>query len=184
MRLTPHGYRIGLINDSRYHAFEKKKKNIENEIKRLEQTIIPPSDEVSALLAQKGSAPIITGVRLIDLLKRPELAYEDFRGVDKERPELSQAEKEEIGISIRYEGYIRRQMLQAEQFKRIEGRKLPPGLDYNAMKGLSTEARQKLAQQRPESLGQASRISGVSPADISVLLIYLEKHRRTGVDKV
>ncbi len=184
MRLTPHGCRIGLINASRHHDFENKRKNIGNEIKRLENTIIPPTDDVNALLAQRGSAPIITGVRLVDLLKRPELAYEDFKDIDKERPDLSQAEKEEVGISIRYEGYIRRQMQQAEQFRRIEGRRLPPCLDYSAMKGLSTEARQKLAQQRPESLGQASRISGVSPADISVLLIYLEKHRRTGVDKV
>lgn len=178
IRLTPIGYRVGLISEDRYKKFEKKKNEIEEEINRLEKTHVSPSEKVNAFLQSKNSTPIKSGMKLSDLLKRPELDYDSLEAIDENRPELSFQVREQVSITIKYEGYIKRQMLQVEQFKKLEKRKLSKEFDYNSIQGLRLEARQKLSQVKPESVGQASRISGVSPADISVLLIYLEQNRR------
>ena len=175
LRLTPKGYEVGLITKDRYDKFLKKKNAIQAEIERLENTIGPPSAEINELLESKGTSPIKTGVKMSDLLKRPQISYEDLAVIDKDRPELDFAVQEQVSVAIKYEGYIKRQMIQVEQFKKLENRKLPDDIDYNAIHGLRIEARQKLSSIRPASVGQASRISGVSPSDISVLLIYLEQ---------
>lgn len=181
MRLTQKGYDVGLISEERYRKFIDKKQKIEAEIQRLEKTHLPPSDEVNAFLASLGSTNIKTGVSLAELLRRPEITYSSLEQVDNERPEYLRSGgkrrydpiAEQVEISIKYEGYIKRQMLQVEQFKKMEKKQIPEDIDYNAIHGLRLEARQKLSKMRPVSVGQASRISGVSPADISVLLIYL-----------
>ncbi len=178
IRLTQIGYRAGLISEERYRKFEKKKIEIEEEIKRLDKTHVPPSEKVNGFLISKNSTPIKGGMKLSDLLKRPEIDYDSMKVIDEKRPELSFQVREQVEITIKYEGYIRRQMQQVEQFKRLESRKLSKGIDYSSIQGLRIEARQKLDKAKPESVGQASRILGVSPADISVLLIYLEQHRR------
>ena len=178
LRLTPIGYKVGLILAKRYEAFLQKKKMIEEEIKRLNRIIVSPSKKVTDLLTQYASSDIKTGVQMSDLLKRPELSYEVLRPLDKDRPSLPFAVIEQVGIQIRYEGYINRQMMQVEQFKKLENKKLSEKIDYNHIHGLRLEARQKLSKIRPASIGQASRISGVSPADISVLMIYLEQLKR------
>jgi len=180
LRLTPIGYGIGLISEERYKRFEEKRNRIAAETERMEKTVVPPGEEVNRFLEARGSSPVKSGVKLAELLRRPEIDYEDLAEIDPDRPRLSFAEKEQVSIAVKYEGYIKRQMLQVEQFKRLESRKLPPGLDYEQIKGLSTEARQKLNRLKPDSVGQASRISGVSPADISVLLVYLEQNRHSG----
>ncbi|BCS82466.1 tRNA uridine-5-carboxymethylaminomethyl(34) synthesis enzyme MnmG [Anaerocellum diazotrophicum] len=174
LRLTEIGYKIGLISQQRYEKFLQKKKMIEDEINRVKNTIIPPNEKVNNLLVQKGSSPISSGVRLSDLLKRPELSYDDLKDIDTNRPELPWYVQDEVEIEIKYEGYIKKQLERIEQFKKLENKKIPEWIDYNKIIGLSTEAKQKLSQIRPTSIGQASRISGVSPADISVLLIWLE----------
>ncbi|WP_039765778.1 tRNA uridine-5-carboxymethylaminomethyl(34) synthesis enzyme MnmG [Caldicellulosiruptor sp. F32] len=178
LRLTEIGYRIGLISQERYEKFLKKKKMIEDEIERLKKTVIAPSDKVNKFLIEHGSSPISTGVKLSELLKRPELSYEALREIDPQRPDLPRSVKEEVEIEIKYEGYIKKQLQQIEQFKKLENKKIPEWVDYNQISGLSTEAKQKLSQIRPASIGQASRISGVSPADISVLLIWLEQAKK------
>lgn len=178
LRLTPIGYKVGLITQERYRNFLNKKEQIEQEIYRLENTIITPTDEVNSFLEKHESTAIKTGIKLSELLKRPELSYDDLGDIDKTRSELSFAVAEQAAIQIKYEGYIKRQLLQVEQFKKLEKKRLPEDLDYNSIQGLRLEARQKLAKIAPESVGQASRISGVSPADISVLMIYLERLRR------
>jgi len=186
LRLTPTGYRIGLISEARYRRFLEKKSRIEAEIERLEKTVVPPSEKVNAFLASRNSTPIKSGIRLADLLRRPEISYEALAEIDEGRPEdlreipdmFTYSIAEQVSISIKYDGYIKRQMMQVEQFKKLENRKLPPDIDYNSIQGLRIEARQKLSKIRPDSVGQASRISGVSPADISVLLIYLEQLKR------
>lgn len=183
LRLTPIGYKVGLISQERYEKFLKKKLMIENEIKRLEDTIIPPSDKVNQLLQNNHSSKIKTGVRLAELLKRPELSYEVLGEIDEERPELPFPVIEQVSIQIKYEGYIKRQMMQVEQFKKLENKKLPQNINYEKIHGLRLEARQKLSKIKPDSIGQASRISGVSPADISVLMIYLEQLKRGGQDE-
>ncbi|MCR4436535.1 MAG: tRNA uridine-5-carboxymethylaminomethyl(34) synthesis enzyme MnmG [Clostridiales bacterium] len=180
LRLTPIGHRIGLISEERYKRFENKKNKIALEIERLEKTVVPPTEEVNRFLEARNSSPIKSGVKLKELLRRPEITYEDLAQIDRDRPELSFAEAEQVSISIKYEGYIQRQLLQVEQFKKLEGRKLPKDLDYSKVDGLSSEAKQKLNKIKPDSVGQASRISGVSPSDISVLLVYLEQSRRGG----
>jgi len=182
LRLTPIGYKIGLISQERYEKFLKKKEMIENEIQRVKSTVIPPTDKVNEFLERKNTSTIKTGVYLADLLRRPELSYDDLAEIDENRPELPFAVKEQVSIQIKYEGYIKRQLEQVEKFKRNEQKKLPPDIDYNSIQGLRIEARQKLSKIRPESIGQASRISGVSPADISALLIYLEQRRRGKVE--
>lgn len=178
LRLTPIGYEVGLISEERYEKFLEKYKEIEEEIQRLTNTIVPPNEKVNEFLKSKNSTPIKSGMRLSDLLKRPEISYEDLKEIDPDRPELNYAVKEEVAISIKYEGYIKRQMQQVEQFRKMENKKIPEDIDYESIQNLRTEAKQKLSEIRPSSLGQASRISGVSPADISVLMIYLEQIKR------
>lgn len=178
LRLTEIGYKIGLISQQRYEKFLQKKKMIEDEINRVKNTVIAPSEKVNKFLQEKGSSPISTGVKLSDLLKRPELSYDDLREIDPERPDLPWYVQDEVEIEIKYEGYIKKQLAQIEQFKKLENKKIPEWVDYSQILGLSTEAKQKLSQIRPASIGQASRISGVSPADISVLLIWLESVKK------
>ena len=177
LRLTEKGHEIGLISDKRYEEFKKKKENIEKEIERLNKTTIKPTEKVNKFLEEIGTSKIEVGVKLAELLKRPELNYEKLAVIDENRPQLKSAEKEQVEIQIKYEGYIKLQEKQVEEFKKLEKKLLPENLDYNNIKGISLEARQKLNDYKPSSVGQASRISGVSPADISVLLIYLEQNK-------
>ncbi len=181
LRLTPKGYDIGLISDERYRRFSDKRTKIEAEIKRLENTYVPPSAEVNEFLAAMGSTAAKSGINLSELLRRPEITYSALEAIDHERPAHLKAVNrkaydpvaEQVEISIKYKGYIKRQMIQVEQFKKLEQHEIPGDIDYTAIHGMRIEARQKLTKIRPVSVGQASRISGVSPADISVLLIYL-----------
>ena len=178
LRLTPKGYKVGLISEERYKRFLKKKENIEKEIKRIKDTIIKPTEEVNSVLRKNNSSEITGGVRLDELLRRTELNYNNLEEIDLDRPELSKQEKEEVEIQIKYEGYIKLQASQVEKFRKLEEKKLNENINYSKIKGLSLEARQKLDKTKPTSIGQASRISGVSPADITVLLIYLEQQKR------
>jgi tRNA uridine 5-carboxymethylaminomethyl modification enzyme len=178
LRLTEIGYKIGLISKERFNNFLNKKKEIQQEIKRLRNTTIPPSDEVNDFLSRSNSSQIKTGIKLDDLLRRPEVTYEALKEIDKNRPDLRDSVIEQVSIQIKYEGYIAKQIAQIERLKKLENLKLTDNIDYNMIKGLRIEARQKLDKIRPESVGQASRISGVSPADISVLMIFLEQDRR------
>lgn len=175
LRLTPKGHEIGLISDERYAKFLAKKEAIENEIKRAKSTVIAPSDEVNSLLESVGSSPIKSGVHLCELVKRPELDYEILSPIDKNRPSLDKYVAEQAYIQLKYEGYIKKQIEQVEQFKKLENKKIPEDIDFSQIHGLRLEARQKLAKFKPHSIGQASRISGVSPSDINVLLIYLSR---------
>ena len=175
LRLTEIGHEIGLISDERYKKFLKKKENIEKEISRLRKMIVKPTKEVNKLLESYGTTPLSTGTKMSELLKRPELDYKKLEKIDKERPELTTQEAEEVEIQIKYEGYIKLQEEQVEKFKKLEEKILPEDIDYEKIKGISLEARQKLNKLKPHSIGQASRISGVSPADVSVLIIYLKQ---------
>ena len=175
LRLTPLGYKIGLISQERYDAFEKKRSLIDGEIQRLRKLVFPPSDTVNEILANANSTPIKTGIHADELLKRPEITYAALEGADTERMPLPRDVCEQVEISIKYEGYINRQMSQAKQFSKLENKRLPKDIDYKKIEGLRIEAMQKLDKIRPLSLGQASRISGVSPADIAVLMIYLKQ---------
>ena len=177
-RLTPIGYRIGLISQERYDALLEKESLVAAEIDRVQHVTMGPSAPVLAFLEKYGTAPIKNGARLSDLLKRPQLSYEALAEIDPERPSLPQDVQEQVNIRIKYAGYIDQQLKQVEQFKKLESRLLPMELDYETIQGLRLEARQKLNLVRPENLGQASRITGVSPADISVLLIYMEQMKR------
>ncbi len=177
-RLTPLGYEIGLISQERYDSLLEKERRTAEEIQRVREMTVAPSEEVLALLEQYHSSLIKTGVKLADLVKRPELDYEKLAPIDRERPVLPPAVREQVNIQIKYEGYIQQQLKQVEQFQKLENRRLPEDIDYETIQGLRLEARQKLNAIRPESLGHASRITGVSPADISVLLIYMEQHKR------
>lgn len=177
-RLTPIGHEIGLISDERYAALLEKERLIAEEIKRVQAVTMGPSDALLALLEKNGTAAIKNGTRLSDLIKRPELTYDKLAEIDRERPILSAEVREQVNIRIKYEGYISQQLKQVEQFQKLENRLLPLDLDYETIQGLRLEARQKLNLVRPENLGQASRITGVSPADISVLLIYMEQRKR------
>ena len=177
LRLTPKGYNVGLIGEDRYQKFLNKKENIKKEIERIRNTTIKPTQEVNKLLEENNSSELKTGTKLAELLKRTELNYDILGRIDKKRPELSKQEKEEVEIQIKYEGYIKLQDAQVEKFKKLEEKKLKENIEYSKLKGLSLEARQKLDKIKPTSIGQASRISGVSPADISVLLIYLEQSK-------
>ncbi len=181
-RLTPLGYELGLISEERYNNFKKKYERIQSEIEKLGSIIIPPSDSVLNVLEKHSSTPIKTGVKASELLKRPELDYDILMEMSDKIEELPRDIKEEVTILIKYEGYIKRQVAQAEKFKRLENVKLSPELDYDGVYGLRIEARQKLKKFKPLSLGQASRISGVSPADISVMIIYLEQQKKKGAD--
>lgn len=177
LRLTEIGYNIGLISRERYDKFLDKKNRIEEEIERLRNTVIKPSEEVNNILVKLNSSPITTGVKLSDLLKRSELSYNNMEKIDINRSNLPDSVKEEAEIEIKYEGYIKLQLEQIEDFKKLENKKLNENTDYEKILGLSLEARQKLNKHKPLSVGQASRISGVSPADISVLLIYLSQNK-------
>ena len=175
LRLTDIGYEIGLISEERYKKFKEKREKIYKEIERIKKTTIKPTKEVNEELTKLGSSNINNGVKLGDLLKRSELSYEKLGGIDSQRPVLPSDVVQEAEIQIKYEGYIKLQEEQVEKFKKLEEKKLPQNIDFNELKGLRLEARQKLNKIKPDSIGQASRISGVSPADISVLLIYLEQ---------
>ena len=176
IRLTEKGHEIGLISEERYQRFLEKKHSIEKEIERLRNTVIKPTQEVNEVLTKLGSSPLSTGVKLSELLKRSELTYLNLEKIDKKRTSLPDSVIEEAETELKYEGYIKLQLEQIHEFKKLENRKLSPDIDFEQIKGLSLEARQKLNKQKPLSVGQASRISGVSPADISVLLIYLSQN--------
>lgn len=177
MRLTERGYAVGLVKKDRYERLLKKKEVVTAEIDRLKKKILQP-DVVNPFLEEKGSTPVKSGISLLELLKRPEITYDDAAVIDDVRPKLSAHQKTMMEVQIKYEGYIIKQQQQIEKFKKLEHKKLPSDLDYFSIEGLRIEARQKLDALRPVSVGQASRISGVSPADINVLLIWLEKMRR------
>ena len=177
LRLTEIGHEVGLISDERYQKFLNKKANIEKEIQRLKDETVKPTEKVNELLKKYGTTELSTGTKMSELLKRTELDYNKLAPIDENRPELTLQEKEEVEIQIKYEGYIKMQEAQVEKFKKLETKLLPEELDYEQIKGLSLEARQKLNKFKPRSIGQASRISGVSPADISVLLIYLQVNK-------
>ena len=177
-RLTPLGHRIGLISDERYAKFLKKQELKKEELNRLKSTVISPTDEVNEILVSRETSEITPGVRLIDLMKRPQLGYDALKNIDKTRPELDPNIFEQVEIEIKYEGYIQKQLKQVEQMKKLEVKQLPKDFDYNEIEGLRLEAREKLNKIKPLNIGQASRISGVSPADISVLLIWLAQNNR------
>ena len=174
-RLTPRGREIGLISEERYNRFLRKCELIKQERERAEKAVIPPSGELNDALVSRGTSPVASGTRLSELLKRPQLNYEILSEFDKTRPELPYEVLEQVEIDIKYEGYLKRQQAQIDEQRRLERRELSDKLDYNAINGLRLEAKEKLSKIRPANVGQASRISGVSPSDISVLLIYLEK---------
>ena len=173
LRLTKLGYEIGLIDEERYRRLLEKERMIDEEIRRVEHTNIGTSEKVQSLLESFGSTPLTSGTTLAELIRRPELSYEKLSPIDEKRPELPYDVKEQVDINIKYDGYIKRQTRQVEQFRKMEKKKIPDDIDYDEIQSLRIEARQKLKQIRPASIGQASRISGVSPADISVLLVYL-----------
>ena len=174
-RLTPIGYKLGLVPEERMQAVAEKYAAVEAEIYRLEHTGIPGSRELNRLLTERGSAAVTDGARLIDLLRRPQMTYDELMTFDPHAPALPKAVREQVEISVKYEGYIRRQLSQVEEFEKLEQHALPADADYASIQGLRLEAREKLNAVRPLNLGQASRISGVSPADMAALMIYLEK---------
>lgn len=176
-RLTPIGRKIGLISDERWERFNKKQELIKAELKRVKATVIAPSKKVNEILVSRETSAINTGVRLIDLIKRPQLGYDALSEIDENRPNIDRNIFEQVETEIKYEGYIKRQLIVIDQVRRLECKILPENIDYNAIDGLRLEAREKLTKVRPENIGQASRISGVSPADISVLVIYLASLR-------
>ncbi len=179
LRLTPVGYELGLIPEERYQRFLAKKQHIEEEIERLRRTVISPKNQIlREMLTELGMSPLTTGAKISDLLCRPGLTYEKLAAVDPDRPVLTRAEAEQAEVSLKYEGYIEKQYAQVRQAQKLEGKLLPPDIDYERIHGLRLEARQKLTEIRPRNIGQAARISGVSPADVSVLLIYLEQRGR------
>ena len=180
LRLTKIGHEIGLIEDERYENLLIKEKQIEEEMKRIEGLTVGASKDVQKLLEQLGSSTLKSAATMAELVRRPELTYMDLAPIDKDRPDLDIQVQEQVNINIKYEGYIKRQLSQVRQFKKMEKRRIPDDINYNEVGSLRIEAKQKLSKIRPASIGQASRISGVSPADISVLLIYLEQmnHRR------
>lgn len=184
-RLTPLGYEIGLVGKDRVEKLKRKLSETERELKRLEKVVLPPSDELNEMLVSRETSPVQTGVRAVDLLKRPQVSYADLAPFDLERPGVSREVAEQVEIRLKYEGYIRRQVQQVAQMRRLESRALPDGeFDYNTVSGLRLEAVEKLNRIHPRNIGQASRISGVSPADITVLTIWLEAEKRKNHDGV
>lgn len=184
-RLTPLGRELGLISDRRWEKFQRKQKQKRAELKRVQSTTLPPSEELNQILVSRGTSPLSTGAKLADLLKRPQVSYQDLTAVDRERPKYSTAIFEAVEIELKYEGYIKRQRADIEEARRLERKRLPQ-VDYAQIKGLRLEAVEKLNKVKPENIGQAGRISGVSPADISVLLIWLaaqERQQREGADQ-
>ena len=176
LRLTGIGYKIGLIDNERYNKLIEKEKLIESERERIKSVNIGAREDVQRLLEENGSTLLQSGVTMAELIKRPELSYEKLKLIDTDRPELPEDVTEQVNIAVKYEGYIERQLRQVEQFKKLEDKKIPDNINYDEVYSLRIEALQKLKEFRPASVGQASRISGVSPADISVLLVYLEKN--------
>ncbi len=174
-RLTPIGYEIGLISEERWQRYLHKQEQISKERARIEKLTFGPSEAMNRMLEERGTAPMETGAHAADLIRRPQITYQDLAPFDLERPELPDEVTEQVEIQIKYEGYIQKQLMQVEQMRRLESRKLPETMDYTQVRGLRLEAIEKLQRVRPHSIGQASRISGVSPADISVLLIYLSQ---------
>lgn len=184
-RLTSLGRELGLISDRRWEKFQRKQEQKRAELKRVQSTTLPPSEELNQILVSRGTSPLSTGAKLADLLKRPQVSYQDLTAVDRERPKYSTAIFEAVEIELKYEGYIRRQRADIEEARRLERKRLPQ-VDYAQIKGLRLEAVEKLNKVKPENIGQAGRISGVSPADISVLLIWLaaqERQQREGADQ-
>ena len=179
-RLTPLGRELGLISDMRWEKFQRKQEQKQAELKRVQKTTLPPSQELNHILVSRGTSPLTTGAKLADLLKRPQITYEDLEPVDKDRPQYSTAVFEAVEIELKYEGYIKRQRADIEEARRLERKRLPQDVDYSAIQGLRLEAGEKLNKVKPENIGQAGRISGVSPADISVLLIWLASKEREG----
>ena len=179
-RLTPLGRELGLISDRRWEKFQRKQEQKQAELKRVQKTTLPPSETLNQILVSRGTTPLTTGAKLADLLKRPQITYEDLTPVDKERPQYSTAVFEAVEIELKYEGYIKRQRADIEEARRLERKRLPQDVDYSAIQGLRLEAGEKLNKVKPENIGQAGRISGVSPADISVLLIWLASKEREG----
>ena len=179
LRLTPIGHEVGLISEERYAKFEQKRANIEKEIERLKKLTVKPSKEVNEILKNAGTSELTTGTKMAELLKRTEINYKMLEKIDQERPKLTKQEQEKVEIQIKYEGYIKLQEAQVEKFKKLETKLLDENLDYEKIKGISLEGRQKLNKFKPHSIGQASRISGVSPADISVLLVYLQQKNKS-----
>ena len=175
-RLCPIGHELGLVSDERLAAVEAKYEAVAKEIRRLERTGIPGTPELNALLAERGTAAVDSGCRLIDLLRRPQLTYADLTEFDTNRPDLPAEVREQVEITVKYEGYIQRQQRQVAEFEKLERRKLPPDMDYDHIQGLRLEAREKLSALRPLNVGQAGRVSGVSPADVAALLIWLQTH--------
>lgn len=176
-RLTEIGYRVGLVDEKRYTGYLERKKMIEDEVQRLTKTTVAPSEQINSLLTSVGSSPISTGIKLAELLRRPELTYELLSTVDKERPSLPRTVKESAEILIKYDGYIKRELAEVERQKKLEDKKIPEDINYGDILGLRLESAEKLNKIRPVSIGQASRISGVNPADINVLLIYLTQRK-------
>ena len=179
-RLTPLGRELGLISDRRWEKFQRKQEQKQAELKRVQKTTLPPAQELNHILVSRGTSPLTTGAKLADLLKRPQITYEDLEPVDKDRPQYSTAVFEAVEIELKYEGYIKRQRADIEEARRLERKRLPQDVDYSAIQGLRLEAGEKLNKVKPENIGQAGRISGVSPADISVLLIWLASKEREG----
>ena len=177
LRLTEKGHEIGLISDERYNKFIEKKQEIEAEKKRLQETVVKPTEKVNEFLKKQGTSELTTGSKLSELLKRAEITYASLEAIDENRPKLREQVREEVEIQVKYDGYIKMQEAQVEKFKKMEKKLLPEDINYEEIKGISLEARQKLNKHKPHSIGQASRISGVSPADISVLLVYLQTKR-------
>ena len=182
-RLTPIGRRIGLINDERWAKFNKKQELMKAELERIRKTVISPSEALNKILRENNTSEVNTGIRLVELLKRPELDYDKLSPIDTSRPDIDPNIFEQTETEIKYEGYIKRQLIIIDQVRRLEQKKLPKDTDYSAIDGLRLEAREKLNKVRPENIGQASRISGVSPADISVLVIYLAALRNKTEEK-
>lgn len=176
-RLTPYGYRLGLVSEERYKAFREKMEQVEKERKRIGKITIPPSPELNALLERQGTAPISTGVGYAELLRRPQLSYALLAPFDPGRPRLPKEVWEQAELQIKYEGYIKKQLAEVKEMRRLEEKPLPLDLDYDTVVGLRLEAKEKLKKRKPQNIGQASRISGVSPADVSVLLIWLERSK-------
>ena len=186
LRLRKYGYQVGLISEEQYQALLEKERLISEEIHRVEHTFVGESETVREVLEKNGSTALTGGSSLAELIRRPELNYDVLAPIDKNRPELPADVREQVNIEIKYEGYIRRQMKQVEQFRKLERRKIPEDINYDEIGSLRIEAKQKLKMYNPMNIGQASRIAGVSPADVSVLLVYLEQYtaaeKRGGTD--
>ncbi len=183
VRLTPLGRKIGLIKDERWEKFNNKLAKINAELERVRKTVLSPTDELNAILRDNNTSEVTTGIRLCDLIKRPQLSYDILTPVDRTRTETDRTVLEQVEIEIKYEGYIKRQLIIIDQVRRLESKLLPADIDYSKIEGLRLEAREKLNKVRPENIGQAGRISGVSPADISVLIIYLSTLPKNGREK-